>query len=425
MSTNGLRKTEEESGKRPWPRNLKVLAAAAFTLSLGVTSFSRFSPAYLRDRGVPLLWIGLFFSLSSTVGAALAPVGGVLADIWGRRPLLVAGRAFAFLGWVSLLSSNSTAGLALAGVLSGLGWLAASSYRTMIAESALSGGRAMAFALTGSLENTAAILAPVAVGFLSDRFGLRPVMALALLPYLVGIIVTSGVKETLVHHDAGRAGDTADQGAPPLQASRPAVWSGLSYLSSHAGRGALLMSVIWVFTGLSVGLSQPLWTLFMKDKFGATYGALGVMNSAISFGSVVGQLTGGRAADRFGYSRVMMTSLCTTISLWALIPAVGTAALYALLAGIFHAGGWLAVPAWEAIGAEAATRRVRGAVSGIYSGAFSIGMAVGSALFGLVYTRSRGFPFYLLLANDCILLALVLIGVKSGLRGFARRSPDD
>ena len=149
------------------------------------------------------------------------------------------------------------------------------------------------------------------------------------------------------------------------------------------------------------------------------------MNSAISFGSVVGQLTGGRAADRFGYSRVMMTSLCTTISLWALIPAVGTAALYALLAGIFHAGGWLAVPAWEAIGAEAATRRVRGAVSGIYSGAFSIGMAVGSALFGLVYTRSRGFPFYLLLANDCILLALVLIGVKSGLRGFARRSPDD
>jgi MFS family permease len=261
--------------------------------------------------------------------------------------------------------------------------------------------------VTGALENTAAIIAPVVVGFLSDRFGLRSVLSVALLPCFFGVLASTRVRETLRKADHGTS---------------PSIFAGFEYMRSHAGRGALLMAVIWAVTGCTVGMSTPVWTLYMKDKFGVSYALLGLMNATVSFGNVLGQLTGGRAADRFGYWRLMVTSLLITIGMWFVIPFSPTALLYTIAAAVSNAGGWLAAPAWEAVGAAACERKVRGAVSGVYSGAFSIGHAVGSALFGLLYPMGRNLPFYFLCATDTTTLLLVILGVRAGLSGFRRTS---
>jgi MFS family permease len=388
-----------------WPHNLKVLMTAAFFVSLCVTSFSRFIPAYLRDAGIDVIWIGLFFSLSSTMSAVMAPVGGILSDIWGRRALLVLGRALSLTGWSIVILTPGTTGLLLGGIVAGFGSLAASGYRAMIAESAPEGNRATAYAVTGALENTAAVIAPMAVGFLSDRFGLRAVLSAALIPYFIGLLVSTRTRETLTRHQHD---------------SSPSIWAGFRYLTSVDGRGALMMAMVWAVTGCTVGLSTPVLTLYMKDTFGVSYALLGLMNATISAGNVIGQLTGGRAADRFGYWRLMVTSLSITIAMWLVIPLAPTALLYTIAAAASNAAGWLAAPAWEAVGAEACERNVRGAISGIYSGGFSIGHALGSLVFGVFYSMGKSLPFYFLCATDSITLVLIIIGVRAGLKGFRR-----
>lgn len=392
---------------KSWPYNLRMLALITLMLSMGWSGLNRFASPYLRDNGVNVVWIGLFFSVSSAVGALAAPVGGILADIWGRRPLLVLGRALTLSGWLGMLVARGRAGLLISAALIGLGWMASSGLRAIIAESASPGRRASAFALNGVMDNISAIIVPLVVGLLSERLGLRSILIAMLIPYSLGVLLTTRLRETL----------TRNAGTGP----EPSLLSGLAFMISHEGRGAMLMGIIWALTGVSVGLTQPLWGLYITDRYGVGYSGVGVLSAAMSAGAVLGQLVGGRAADRFGYSKLMVASLCLTSSLWLAMPSAASPWLFSSLVTVSNLGGWLAAPSWEALGADAAEKRVRGAVSGIYTGLFSIGMAIGSGGFGLVYRRSPALPFYILLANDLTMLALVLFGMRAGLRGFSRR----
>jgi MFS family permease len=384
---------------------------AAFTLALGQSSFSRFVSPLLRDAGVNTGLIGLFFTVWSGIGALAAPTGGILADTFGRRPILIAGRAISLLAWTVVIVWRSTAGLFAGAALMGFGWISGSAIKALIAESAAEGKRASAFAATGALDNLASVLGPLAVGLLSDRLGLRPVLLFMLAPYLAGVMVTTRVRDTLV------------RGRHTVNAS--SAWStGIRYLLSADGRGSLVMGVIWALTGFLMGLTQPLWGIYVLDRYGVGYAGVGSLSSAIALGATLGQVLGGRLADRFGYAKIMVASLLSTASLWLFIPIMPSAALFTLMVALSNFLGWVAAPCWEALSAETARRRVRGAVGGIHSGMLSVGSAVGGGAFGLLYRPQSTLPFLALAVNDVVMLALILLGVRLGMRGFSWRPRD-
>ena len=393
--------------------NLRVLMLTAFVLALGWSSFNRFVSPLLRDAGASIMLIGLFYSVWSGMGAIAAPVGGILADTFGRRPVLVAGRCMSLLGWIMVMIWPSRTGLLLGAAIMGLGWASGSALKALIAESSAEGKRASAFAATGSLDNLASVLGPLVVGLLSDRLGLRPVLFLMLVPYLGGIIITTRVRDTLARGD------------DRLRAVSSSAWStGIRYITSAEGRGSLVMGIIWVMTGFLMGLTQPLWGLYVLDRYGAGYAGVGSLGAASALAATLGQVVGGRLADRFGYSKVMMVSLCCTPPLWLLMPLMPTAGLFTLTVALTTFLGWGAAPSWEALSAETARRNVRGAVSGIHTGMMSVGSAVGGGVFGLLYGPQTTAPFLALAINEAAMLVLVVIGVRLGLRGFIRRPQD-
>ncbi len=392
--------------------NLRVLMLTAFVLALGWSTFNRFVSPLLRASGVDILWIGLFYSVWSGVGAVAAPVGGVLADTFGRRPVLIAGRSMSLLGWIVVMVWPSRTGLLLGAAIMGFGWVSGSAVKALIAESATEGRRASAFAATGSLDNFAAVLSPLAAGLLSDRLGLRPVLFFMLIPYFAGIIITTRVRETLARGPGG-------------QRAAPSAWStGIRYITSPEGRGSLVMSVIWILTGFMMGLTTPLYGLYVLDRYGTGYAGVGSLGAAAALAATLGQVLGGRLADRFGYSRIMIVSLCCTAPLWLLMPPMPTAALFTLMVALSNFLGWVAAPSWEALSAETATRNVRGATGGIHTGMMSVGNALGGGALGLLYRPGTAVPFLVMAANDTIMLILVIAGVRLGLRGFARQPQD-
>jgi len=384
---------------------------SAFTLALGWSSFSRFLSPLLRDSGLDIVRIGLFYAVWSGIGAVAAPAGGILADTFGRRPVLIAGRALSLMGWATVVLWRSPVGLFVGAAIMGFGWISGSAVKALIAESAADGKRASAFAATGSLDNLASVLGPLAVGLLSDRLGLRPVLFIMLVPYFGGVLVTTRVRETLV-----RGHGTANT---------PSAWStGIRYLASADGRGSLVMGGIWILTGFLMGLTQPLWGLYVLDRYGVGYAGVGSLSSAVALGATLGQVLGGRLADRLGYARLMVASLICTASLWLFMPLMPSAGLFTLLVAFSNFLGWAAAPCWEALSAETARRHVRGAVSGIHTGMMSIGTAIGGGALGLLYRPQTILPFVALAVNDVTMLALVLLGMRLGLRGFGRRPQD-
>ena len=67
-------------------RDLRAAAAVAFLVSGGLVGFITYLSAWLNQRfGLTTRGVGLVFMLSGLVAIGGAPVGGILADRWGKR----------------------------------------------------------------------------------------------------------------------------------------------------------------------------------------------------------------------------------------------------------------------------------------------------------------------------------------------------
>ena len=66
-----------------------VLLLGRMMTAIGFSLFFVFLSIYLHtERGVPMKWVGALFLLNGIAGATSKVQGGVLADRWGRRPVM-------------------------------------------------------------------------------------------------------------------------------------------------------------------------------------------------------------------------------------------------------------------------------------------------------------------------------------------------
>ena len=77
-----------------WRRNLYVCLFGSFTNMAGMTLMLPFLPNYIRDLGVKdndgiVFWSAVAFSASFLAAATVSPIWGWLADLYGRKPMLI------------------------------------------------------------------------------------------------------------------------------------------------------------------------------------------------------------------------------------------------------------------------------------------------------------------------------------------------
>jgi MFS family permease len=84
-----------DSGVNPyWRRNLYVCIFGSFVNMAGMTILLPFLPNYVRDLGVAdekaiVFWSAAAFSASFIAAGMVSPIWGYLADLYGRKPMLV------------------------------------------------------------------------------------------------------------------------------------------------------------------------------------------------------------------------------------------------------------------------------------------------------------------------------------------------
>src|SRR2546423_2796062 len=154
-------------------RNLVILLLATFVIGAGEELWIRFIPKYLQALGAGIFVIGLFDALRTLLGAIHAYPGGVLVDRWGHRHAFIAFNLFSIAGYSVVLLVPHW-GAVIAGMFLLLSWTCFSlpASFSLIGASLSANRHAMGVGLQSIIKRLPIMVAPLAGGYLIDRFGI-------------------------------------------------------------------------------------------------------------------------------------------------------------------------------------------------------------------------------------------------------------
>jgi len=398
-----------------WRRNLyaiwlsQLLAIVAFSLR------APFLPFFLGDLGLEsteqqAIWSGLINSFGAGTMAITAPIWGIVADRYGRKPMLLRAQlaAFVTIGLMGLATEPwHLLGLRMVeGMFTGTVTAATALVATSVPKERL--GFGLGLIQTAVFSGSA--LGPLVGGLLADALGYRATFGIASGMMLSGGLVTLFlVKENFT---------------PQPKASR-SKGGGASWrmLLAPVLLGLMLVLIAVRFASAAV---QPIVPLFVEELAGHLAGSssslAGVTLGVLGVTSAISSIYFGRLGDRKGH-RVILIG-CLLGSGLVYLPMALSQHPWHLIAlqavfGVF-AGG--TIPAANALIANATDPQRRGMVFGLMASAAAVGGFIGP-LVGAGLAASIGFRATFAFCG-LVLLATVVVVLWTERRQRDREVPE-
>jgi len=370
------------------------------------------------ELSIPILltvWLDVFQVTEATIGLVVslgyalfglgALPGGVLADTYGSRPLIVA--CLAGMGGSFLLLSIAP-GVALVAVAL-LVWGAAASVYHPSGLSLLSKGvtqRGTAFAYHGMAGNLGIALGPLATTVLLLAFDWRTVTALLAVPaalaigltLLVDFDETASVEVPDGGTDGGSKTDTVSSLPEFLSESRRLFTVG--FLTVFA----VVMASGLYYRGVLTFLPDLLGDLALFDPVGVggrTLEPSRYLYAGLLVVGITGQYAGGKLTDRMRTERGLAIGFGGLALVAVLFVQAANASLVALLAvsAVLGFALFFVQPFYQATVAEYTPAGLRGLSYGYtYLGVFGVG-ALGAAMAGFILTYASSSGLFLVLAG--------------------------
>ena len=359
-----------ESGVNPyWRRNLYVCLFGSFVNMAGMTILLPFLPNYIRDLGVRdetavVFWSAAAFSASFIAAGLVSPIWGYLADLYGRKPMLMR----ACLGMTIAISAMGMARnvyelvalRALAGFLGGYtsGCVILVASQTPRSRSAWALGKLSIGSLSGSLAG------PLIGGLLPRWMGLRETFWMTGAAIFVAFLLTAFV----IREDRSLR--------PQRENGRLAPLSRLV----EDWRPILLMlasACLLLIANMSI---EPIVTIYVGQIARPGDDVVlyaGAAMSAGAFAAIIAAPTLGRLADRHGHWRLVALSFAAAGAL--LVPQAFVEAPWQLVALRFLMGLALAglMPAITALIRRSAPDAAIGRILGLSQSAQYFGQIAG------------------------------------------------
>jgi MFS family permease len=314
---------------------------------------------YLAQLGASVAQVGLVFSLAAVVPLALQIFGGWLSDSIGRLRTIAIGAVAASVGYVlmPLVPSWQWAILALSlEYISGS--LVGPSFSAFIAEQSAEANRGKVFGISKGIFLTVAVIGPALGGFLADRLGFRPMLAIA-----AGLYVTAAILRVWMA--------TAVRFAAGDRSERPTVRSLRTSLGTMAAMLVAGGLVTWILVtdgvqDVAYTLSGNLIPLYLLRLGGLDAQRIGWLVSLRGTGMIVATLASGWLSDRYGERRII--ALGFVLQFVALTIFVQTRAVsgFALSAAIVGLGFGTLIPAYDSLVSKAIPEKMRGIAFGVF-----------------------------------------------------------
>ncbi|MBN1811844.1 MAG: MFS transporter [Anaerolineae bacterium] len=372
----------------PWP--FFVAMAASFLLFFSFQAIFPVSPLYIAEVGGTSADNGLGTWVFALAALLTRPLAGLLADRWGRKPILVLGAVFFGSGPALHALAFNIPSLLAAKVFHGIGLACfATAYQAFIADLLPPDRYGAGLGLANIAASVAMVVAPLFGEWMVARFDFR----LSFLTF--GAIGGLGLVATLVllGWNSGFARESSSAGGGPWEALRqPGVRV-----------GALWMALL----GLPFGAFITFLPLLASARnLGGTGGAYAVYALA----STLSRPVAGYAADKWDTRGITLVGL-VLVGLSAIgLASVTDGWILMGLAMLFGVGSGSATASLDAAVQSSVGESLRGGAAAIQYTAFDMLVGFGTLGLGLV-AEAAGYGVMYSVASGVVLLGAVAGGI--------------
>ncbi len=360
-----------------WRRNLFVCLFGSFTTILAMSLLLPFLPLYVeslgvRDQAAVVQWSGIAYGATFLTAGLAAPVWGRLADIYGRKPILI--RA----------SLGMTVCMALIGTAQDIYQLVGLRLLTGLL-GGYSSGAVVLVATQTPRERSTWALGTLSIGVMAGTL-LGPLVG-GVLPGIVGVRETFFLAAGVIFVAFLATAFLIKEARPPRRAAgarRFGAWA--SVPDKRPVIAMLVTAMLLMLANMSV---EPIITVYVATLVPAPQVVLtaGLAMAAAAFGSILAAPRIGKLADRIGTGKVVIgcLGLCAVL----LVPQAFVTSAWQLLALRFLMGVSLGglLPSINATIRHSVPDRVAGSILGFSTSAQFAGQVVGPLLGGFVGGR--------------------------------------
>jgi Arabinose efflux permease len=354
-------------------------------------------PRYMEELGITGTAVGLLVAAFSLTQFLCSPLAGRLADVYGRKKMIVLGiLIFAVSEWLFGMAESSTLlffSRMLGGIAAALIMPAVMAYAADVTSEE---DRAAGMGYITAAISTGYIIGPGVGGYVAE-FGVRvPFFAAAAAGVIAACVSLLLLKETRPERSAAAQSRSSSQAR-----------SNLFVQLAHSYRESYFISLIIVFV-MSFGLAnfETVFGLFVDHKFGFEPKDIAFI---LTFGSIAGavvQLTAfSWILHTFGEQRVISICLLFAGLFIVLTLFVHKYWLIATVTLIVFLATDILRPA-VSTQMSVLAKNQQGYVAGLNSAFTSLGNIVGPIVAGALFDRNINYPY--MLASIVLVLCFVL-----------------
>jgi MFS family permease len=368
------------------------MAVSSFASSI-VTPYV--SPYFLLLGGSEVL-LGVFWSINSFLNLAVVLPGGYVADVIGRKRILVLTTCLTAIAFLLFSGSPLWAFLFMPQALIAVSALSSPAREAILADSMPKRRRSTGFALVFALSSVGWTFGPLVGGYLYDNAGVWGIrvafMFSAIGTLIAGLAYYMFLKETLFFGENQQMSRKPQQSIPLTLTLRQFIVEMRSALSQMtlSAKKFLVGFMFYEASGAVVGAYWSLLILYAMDFSGVE---LGFIEMAAGLSLIAFSIPIGRFSDRIGRPRAAL--LITALSALILVSVVNSH----LFLEVLLIGSLLDVfdprPSIHGLRADVIPQEIRGRVISFLSVAGYAFAAVSVAAGALLYTIAPQLPFYL------------------------------
>jgi len=383
-----------------WLRgNVFVLSVTQTIFVSANTLWIMFFPLWLSFLGVDDIGVGLIFTVGTTVSALSIFTGGKLADVHGRRKIIIIGSLIYTPSTLFVLFLRNIFGSTLGYLTYCLGTgLAAPAITAMLMESSPQGTRGTSYAFASRVLPSLppALLAPLG-GYLFDKKMYDLSLLIAFFSFTaITLIYLAFLKETLLKNEN--------------------IKTFTHKRSSFNILDKFLILIITAF-GIDILTTRGInWyvPLFLK-KFGYTAFRYGILISASTIAITIGSFVSGKLVDRIGPVRTATIDwilVAIVIYLFAVMPSCFTVTV--LLYTVWKFVGMISYAAPALLINDHYDQKERGTAMGVYTSLTRLVTLIGPPLttYALFFGSRAPFVFKSVLALVSIIALHIAVRLE-------------
>ena len=403
-------------------RNIMILTISQTPFMFTAFLWFPYRSLYILELGATTELLGMLLMLETVVQVFFQLIGGILADKFGRRRVIVFSSIFRVVSPIIYILSTHWTHIAPGMILSSVTMLGIPATNALIAESLPKKTRGAGYATYRMVTWMPMILTSMLGGIIMDYYGIIQGMQFCLLASVIVSVISTFLRWKYITETLERTVIKAENIRTEKVSLKDRIFQELDTIPKNVW----ILIVVTALSGFAMKMVFSYMVVYSVDVVGLTNTEWGVIGTGVSLISTILTLPAGILTDRIGRKPcIIISRILSPISTLGFTFATNFWQMYLVRAigGVAQGFGGLVMglmggPAWQALVADVTPSKSRGKMMGMMGTIAGIVSTPASWVGGYMYDNiSPNLPFQtsfiLNLVGTIIFIAFIKESKKS------------